>query len=631
MDALSQAFEPASVRIAIVGLGPFGLCVLETLLRHIRDDDARSSWPEHSVVIDIIEPNEAGVGVHKRDLPDYLLLNTACGQLDLFGSRFFSAAMPFPMPSFLQWLGARDYRIGPDGRATSSGDGRPVGSDDFLPRRLFGGYLNWVYQHLAEHAPASVQIRLHQAEAVSVQPFKGREKITTNRDEIIVVDHVFLTTGHTDNVQEEGGAGVRMPYPVADLSSDRLCDRDVAIAGMGLVAVDVITALTTGRGGTFHPGPEPGRLRYQAGGREPSIYLYSRNGLPFLCRPRASVDITGDFRPVACTQEAVRKLQSTRGRLNFREDVLPLIFAEMTIMFYGRHAELADGAPIAATAASLGDAWLADGLQAALEPYRARFGAFDPQELLFGPPQHSFASSEVYERFFYDYLRCDVEEASKSEHGSPMKSAIELLRVLRDTIRQAVEFDGLEEASRLEFDSVTASMINRVVVGPPIQRGAELLALMDAGIVRAPFGPAPAVRSRASERRWLISSTKLDRGIQIEVSAIVTGHLAAPSVDRSQSELLRQLTADRRVRPFKRGMSGAGIDVDRSGHPRNAAGTVEPNITVFGPLAEGSRYFVHYIPSPRSRFRAFIDADAAVAALLARYRSGNQAAAGQAG
>jgi homoserine O-succinyltransferase len=51
-----------------------------------------------------------------------------------------------------------------------------------------------------------------------------------------------------------------------------------------------------------------------------------------------------------------------------------------------------------------------------------------------------------------------------------------------------------------------------------------------------------------------------------------------------------------------------GIDLSEDFHPLNSSGEEERHIWVFGVLTEGPRYFTLYIPSPKSRVRAFIDA-----------------------
>jgi hypothetical protein len=51
------------------------------------------------------------------------------------------------------------------------------------------------------------------------------------------------------------------------------------------------------------------------------------------------------------------------------------------------------------------------------------------------------------------------------------------------------------------------------------------------------------------------------------------------------------------------------IDLSEDFHPVNDHGGVEARLWVFGALSEGVRYFTGYIPSPKSRVRAFLDAE----------------------
>ena len=79
-------------------------------------------------------------------------------------------------------------------------------------------------------------------------------------------------------------------------------DSTVAVSGMGLVAVDVVTALTIGRGGEFVENGDG--LRYRPSGREPRLQLFCRSGLPFTAKSVTGVDRTDVYKPVICTPQA---------------------------------------------------------------------------------------------------------------------------------------------------------------------------------------------------------------------------------------------------------------------------------------------------------------------------------------
>ena len=107
----------------------------------------------------------------------------------------------------------------------------------------------------------------------------------------MIVDHAIVTSGHTAN-QEAGESGSHprslSPYPIAPYVERLPSDATVGVAGMGLVAIDVVTGLTIGRGGHFVPDGDG--LRYAPSGREPIIHMFSRSGLPFTAKSVTGTD-----------------------------------------------------------------------------------------------------------------------------------------------------------------------------------------------------------------------------------------------------------------------------------------------------------------------------------------------------
>ena len=92
----------------------------------------------------------------------------------------------------------------------------------------------------------------------------------------------------------------------------------------------------------------------------------------------------------------------------------------------------------------------------------------------------------------YQSLADDLREAEVPDGASPTKSAGQVIRIYRDKMRSVVEQGGLSLDSYLDFNADICSRIHRLVAGPPALRTRQLLALMDAGMVRMPYGPAPA-------------------------------------------------------------------------------------------------------------------------------------------
>jgi hypothetical protein len=109
----------------------------------------------------------------------------------------------------------------------------------------------------------------------------------------------------------------------------------------------------------------------------------------------------------------------------------------------------------------------------------------------------------------------------------------------------------------------------------------------------------------------------LPEEVQATVSGVVRGHLDLPSLARSGSPLLNHLYAKGRLTQLSYGATAVGsVAISEDFHPYDAEGRLQPNLSLLGVLTEGVRYFTHYLPSPRSRLRAVLDAQDCVEAVI---------------
>jgi hypothetical protein len=607
------------LRIAIVGLGPWGVCALERVVTTAGEELA----PGVNVAVHVIEPGTPGSGVYDVGQPDYLLLNNPCGELSLY---------PFETEDYQpcygiglhEWAVRQGYRWVGD-RCIKDRTGQPIEPHHFLPRRLMGEYLQWFYRALIAGAPPNVHIVHHPTAATDLVARRdGCEEIRLANGGTVVVDHVIVTSGHTANSADEAGRALD-PYPVGSYVDSIPVDSTVAVSGMGLVAIDVVTALTVGRGGRFVD--DGSALRYLPSGREPRLQLFCRSGLPFTAKSVTGKDRTDVYKPLICTDEALAALSGrARGRerqVDVRRELLPLLFAEMYSRYYSQSAFQAAGSRAAGAAVRdrLGVAWAGGRFDAELENLAGRFGRFDAEELFFGR-QPKYRSSDDYEQFVYQSLADDLREAQVPDGASPTKSAGQVIRIYRDRMRSVVEQGGLSLDSYLDFNADICSRIHRLVAGPPALRNRQFLALMDAGVVRMPYGPAPSRGRTVADldpavARTRVSSTTFERQYAEDVDVIIRGHLEEPRIAGSASELLTQLYKQGRVSQFRYGEVAVGsVDLTRDSHPIDLEGRPQTRISMFGVLTEGIRHFTAYIPSPRSRIRAFEDLGACVSDIL---------------
>jgi uncharacterized NAD(P)/FAD-binding protein YdhS len=603
------------IEMAIVGLGSWGLCVMERTV-------SRARQTGRPVRVHVVEPTRLGGGVYSAEQPDFLVLNNACGQLSLYAAPDGDALPPYAV-GLHQWAVIRGYRwVGYECRIGAGGE--PIRPTDYLPRRLMGEYLDWFYDTLVAFAPPNLDIVRHYAAAVDIAPaLRGRESVLLDNGRTLTVDHVVLTSGHTFNDEPGADGGVRYQraYPIECLDDSAPAGSSVAVAGMGLVSFDVLTALTVGRGGTFQDRSDRAeRLRYVPSGREPTITLYSRSGAPYCAKSATGVDPYGQYEPVVCHPEEFAALtnpggSSVRRHVDFRAELLPLIFAEMQARYYIQAALLAGGDPESTAVRSvLRQGWVDGHYEKIVDGLEPRYGSFDPAAHLFAGADRRYRSAADYQGHVYDMIEDDLTEALRPG-GSPVKAAQEVLRILRDQLRTVIEFGGLSLESYIDFQSNVRGRINRLEAGVPPMRSQQLLGLLDAGVVRIPLGPSPEPTTCSGGIR--LSSTALDEPTGLTVDAVVRGHLDMPSLARSRSPLLKRLYANGRLTQLSYGDTAVGsVAINEDFHPYDTEGRLQSSLSVLGVLTEGVRYFTHYLPSPRSRLRAVHDAQDCVEAVI---------------
>lgn len=600
-------------RIGVVGLGSRGLGVLERIITLAGEP----SWGARPVRVEVIDPVADGSGLHDPDQPDYLLLNTVCAQVSHFPeAATVGETVADPGADLHTWVTARSLRLAEDGY-TLGAFGRLVEPDDYLPRRVLGEYLAWCLRRTLARVPAHVTVGIHRATVTELtESAGGGRQLTLDDGRRIELDHVFLTTGHTRPAESEPKPGdhryLRDIYPLPSRLAGIEPGQSVALAGTGLSAMDALAALTVGRGGR-HRVAADGRRSYLPSGREPRILLYSRTGLPFRARPENNRAPDG-YRPVAFTREAVDRLRQDRPEIGLAEQLEPLILTEMRIAFHRRTAAL-NGTDVEQ---QLRTAHAEGRIGAALDQLDREQGTFDAVELLH-PALGGLGDRSAYQRWYLERLADDLAEARLGLAGSPVKAALEVLRDQRDVIRYAVDFGGLDEKSHEEFYGGYTGVLNRNVTGPQLDRHAELLALVEAGVVELPFGPAPSARWDEAAQGWLLSSTRLATPHRELVDWLCLATSGQPDLERTASPLLRQLRDSGRIRRHRPAApSSRGVDVTRQNQPIGADGSVDEQLWVLGPLCEGATFYNHYVPSPGGPNRALADAHRCVSDLFTK-------------
>lgn len=603
-------------RIGIIGIGPRGLSLLERIVANERQ---RPSGPIEVVLFD---PNVPGAGCHDPAQAEFHLVNTVAGQLTLFADASVVDAGPvMEGPSFHQWINQQS-----DIGAGNLVGGERASPDGYYGRGLFGRYLQWAFRYVCALAPPNVTIIVEAAEVLRARREDDEAWVLETADARLRVDYLFLTTGHTRAAAADAAPAARAtrviddPYPVRRQLESIRAGMAVAVEGMGLTSFDVIAELTVGRGGRFVTDAA-GRRCYVRSGREPHLLLFSRSGLPLGARAVNQKGVSNQYRAKFLRLQHVRDLRTTR-RLDFVRDVLPLLVADMEYAYCDAWLQEHRGAAAAAAFCASFAAAGPSRRQALVERSIPEADRFSWERLAAPVPRTALASRQSFGQWLRWHLQGDVREARRGNLGSPLKAACDVLRDLRDNLRAAIEFGALTPESHRWVLGEFMPVMNRLAVGPPMSRISELLALMEAGILEADFGPGARCVAppdggpmRLSAAHWAGPST--------EVDVLVRARISLHSPQQDASPLLRGLLDDGHARLFRNGdFHPGGIDIDRHHNWIGRNGEVLRNAWALGIPVEGPRWCTFVVPRPGVNSTAIVDAGRAVAAMLAAVRGG---------
>ena len=602
-------------RIGIIGVGPRGLTILE---RIVANERVRKS---SEVQIYLFDPNEPGVGCHDPEQSDYLLVNTVAGQITQFSDSSVVGAGPIlEGPSFHQWLDAERRN-----RRSGHTESTAVAPDAYYSRGLFGRYLHWVYRYLVGLAPAHVKITFIKTAVARAERVEEDAWLLETKNASFCVNYLFLTTGHTkpavrDTVvplsQREriATAVVGDPYPVRQKLAFITPNMTVAIEGMGLTTFDVLAELTVGRGGRFVTSGT-GQMDYFPSGQEPRIVAFSRSGLPLTARAVNQKGVSIQYRPRFLFADKLRELRAKR-KLDFADDVLPLLRADMEYAYY--EAYLRDRRDPVSALLFLNQFVCADAAErlALIAQYVPGEDRFSWERLLSPIPPQALVSHASFNDWLVGYLNQDLADAMKGNVDGPLKAACDVLRDLRDTLRAAIDFGGLTEASHRWLLSEFVPVMNRLAVGPPASRIAEILALTRAGVLNVGFGPGAVCERTSREGFMRISSSRWPEKTE-EVHALIKARISMHSPQEDSSPLLRGLLDAGHLRLFHNGsFHPGGIEIDRDFNWVSKSGGAISNAWSLGIPTEGVKFYTFVVPRSSVNSTAIVDAGRAVTKML---------------
>nr|WP_228447032.1 FAD/NAD(P)-binding protein [Streptomyces paludis] len=615
---MSDVRQPPSHSIAVVGAGPRGTSVLERLCASVPE-----LAPDIPLTVHLIDPAPPGAGrVWRTDQSAELLMNTVASQVTVFTDESVTCEGPIrPGPSLYEWARTRP--------------GERLGPDDYPNRAAYGRYLQWAFDRTVAEAPENVTVVVHRALAVRLDdeadtsaknPAEDRnlspadtpsshtpaeppppaptQTLTLDngttlsglRAVVLAQGHLPVVSGQTEAALAEYATRHRLRYlPPANPADVDLsgvaAGEPVLLRGLGLNFFDHMALLTAGRGGLFTRDAE-GVLVYHPSGREPQLYAGSRRGVPYQARGDNEKGPSGRHEPLVLTPEVIaafRERADGGDPPDFLREIWPLVAKEVEAVYYGATLRARKSTPDTRPP----ERYLADFLAGYLA---TPHGGAAESDLLdgagFGPADRwswelvsrpygteTFRDPADHRAWLLDHLRADAAEAVLGNVAGPVKAALDVLRDLRNELRQIVDHSGISGVSRRDHLDRWYTPLNAFLsIGPPRRRVEEMAALVEAGVLDV-IGPRTAVR--AQDGAFAAESPDVP-GSLVLATTLVEARLPEPDLRRNCDPLLSRLLKTGQCRPHTvGGYETGGLDVtqrpylliDRQGrpHPRRFA------------------------------------------------------------
>ncbi|MET8678251.1 FAD/NAD(P)-binding protein [Streptomyces sp. NPDC004647] len=231
----------------------------------------------------------------------------------------------------------------------------------------------------------------------------------------------------------------------------------------------------------------------------------------------------------------------------------------------------------------------------------------------------AFGGPEDFRAWLLGHLRADAEHARLGNVAGPVKAALDVLRDLRNELRQIVDHAGLSGLSRRDHLDRWYTPLNAFLsIGPPRRRIEEMAALIEAGILDV-IGPGLEIRlGTPGGGRGFTAHSPHVPGSAVTATTLIEARLPEPDLRRTDDPLLAGLLRTGACRPHVTdGYETGGLDVtvrpyrliDREGrpHPRRFAVGI-PTEGVHWVTAAGARPGVNSV--------TLSDADAVARAAL---------------
>lgn len=533
--------------VVIVGAGPTASSLLERLAANAGQLPA----PGVELTVHVVDPHEPGVGrVWRADAPSLVWMNSLAEDVTLFPDASCRIEGPArPGPSLAAWAQAVDPQSLPSDLVdeVAALQGR-----SFPTRRVQTEYLRWFHREVLASLPSGLHLVTHRVRAVDVvdRP-DGRQEVVLADGGVLVADVVVLALGHLDAEPDAARAVLHRDATAAglvDVPAGHTVEQDwsvlvpgepVIVLGFGQAFTDLAVLVTEGRGGRF-VAADGGALRYEPSGEEPVLYVGSRRGVPY----RSKIDhvLSGPLPPLPrfFDDAAIAALLDGDELLDYDRDLVPLVRKEIGWAYYhelfASHPERTSmpWAVFAERYAARSWGPAIDALVAEAVPDAE--DRLDLDRLDRPLAWLRFPSLDALQTHLVAHVRADVARRTNPRFSADAAKFVALLVCFGQLSRVAAS-GRVSERSRIEgIGQRFFSSFMYDASGPPPARLRQVVALVDAGVVR--FIGADTTVEMVDGSFVATSSSHPD---QIRARALVDAQIPGPSVSRSVDPLVRRL------------------------------------------------------------------------------------------
>ena len=505
--------------LVIVGGGPRAISLIERL----------TARRPRQLRIAVIDRFEVGAGATWRtDQTPHFLNNTYAAHTTIYPDESTPLTGPLtPGPDLTDWARAVTHGQPQPAAEAAAGwqaparpawaieEARDLQPWSFPSRRLQGVYYREQLQAILARGGVRLEAVLGTATDVESHGDQRTVRLADGRE--FTAPLVVLAQGMVQaraDARTERFAAAAATHSLTYIPPGMPSERDWSIlpggapvltAGLGANFFDVITLLTEGRGGKFTARSGPFDLAYEPSGREPRFVVGSRRGLPY-----RSKSYYGNFPPRYVPQLATPEwfeAAGARKNQDFARDLWPQFLREFTVAHLatlaasrpalvpgiaaGNDSEWADPAtvPLRPEVLTRIERTAPEELAGLVEEYLAATGPGDRRNFTFDPqrldrPDWDGADGfETWEQWVRRWVA--AERASITEPlRSPRATVNRAMALLRGQLARIVRAGAVDAASELrDIDGWFAGISLALASGPPPERTARLLALVEAGIV----------------------------------------------------------------------------------------------------------------------------------------------------